>query len=212
MNLVPPGLVASFPEDTEIRLKRYLNLLLDWNTRVNLISRQEKAPWIHFQDSLHFAFWPKQGQSVMDIGTGAGFPGLVTAVARPDLSVTLVEPNRKKQVFLNAVVAELGLRVTLLDARVERGVLVGCRQKLDIRQHWDHAVCKALAAPQEFVRMTGDLAPTLWFFASREQMGNAVPKDVPSDRRKLSWTVADSWTVESDPASGPRLRYLLRRP
>lgn len=157
---------------------------MDWNTRVNLVSRKEAAPWIHLQDSLWFASRPPGG-SLVDIGTGAGFPGLVTALARPDLQVTLVEPRQKKQAFLEAAVAALGTgNVTLRVARAKAGVVRATTSPRTWRGPWDHAVCKALTDPATFARMAAPLARTLWFLASEEQAAAAA-----------NWTIDTSWTV-----------------
>ncbi len=198
MTILPPELLAPFPDPLlENRLQAHLALLLDWNTRVNLISRKERAPWIHLQDSLWFASRVPRGQSLVDIGTGAGFPGLVTALARPDLRVTLVEPQQKKQAFLEAAVAALGLgNVTLRVARAEAGVLRATTSPQSWRGPWDHAVCKALTDPAGFARLAAPLARRLWFLASEEQAAAAT-----------GWTVDARWTV----ADG-RPRVLLTRP
>lgn len=196
MTILPAGLAGSFPDpQLETRLQAFQDLLLDWNTRVNLISRKEAAPWIHLQDSLWFASRIEAGgleaggtapsQKLVDVGTGAGFPGLVTALARPDLRVTLVEPQQKKQAFLQAAVRALDLRnVSLLEARAERGALCATRTPQSWRGPWDHAVCKALTDPAGFARMAAPLARCLWFLASEEQASSAA-----------GWTVDARWTV-----------------
>ncbi len=187
MTILPAGLAGSFPDpQLETRLQAFLDLLLDWNRRVNLVSRKETAPWIHLQDSLWFASRLPQAQKLVDIGTGAGFPGLVTALARPDLKVTLVEPQQKKQAFLEAAVAALGLpNVIRREARAERGALRATRTPQTWRGPWDHAVCKALTDPAGFAVLATPLARRLWFLASEEQAAAAV-----------GWTVDCRWTVE----------------
>ena len=198
MPILPPELTTSFPDpELETRLQIFLDLLLDWNTRINLISRKETAPWIHLQDSLQFAAVLPQGQSLIDIGTGAGFPGLIVALARPDVKVTLVEPQHKKQLFLEAAAALLHLDVTLLEARVEGGVVRATQSPKVWRGRWDNAVCKALVDPDGFVQMAGGLTRTLWFLASEDQAVAAVP----------AWTVARTWSVADD-----RHRVLLTCP
>lgn len=186
MTILPPELIASFPDpQLEQRLQAHLCLLMDWNTRVNLISRKETAPWIHLQDSLWFASRLPPGRSLVDIGTGAGFPGLIAALARPDLTVTLVEPQRKKQAFLEAAVEALGLgNVTRREARAEAGVLRASQSPQTWRGPWDHAVCKALTDPAGFARLAAPLARTLWFLASEEQAAAAT-----------GWTIDARWTV-----------------
>ncbi len=198
MPILPPELTTFFPDPAlESRLQVYLDLLLDWNTRINLISRKETAPWIHLQDSLHFAAALPADQTVIDIGTGAGFPGLIVALARPDLRLTLVEPQHKKQLFLEAAVKLLHLSVIRLEARVELGKVRSTQSDKVHGGKWDHAVCKALANTTEFARMAAPLARTLWFLASEDQAVGAAPV----------WSVARTWTVAED-----RSRVLLTCP
>ncbi len=196
--LWPDDLLNAFadPDELRERLDAYLHLLLEWNQRINLISRKETAPEIHFIDSLHFAWALPAGGTVGDIGSGAGFPGLVTALARPDLHVTLVEPNAKKQAFLEAVCQHFGLAgVTRLRARLERGRLVDAATSRARRISWDHAVCKALADPERFIEMANGCASNLWFLASRDQATAAAP----------DWREHHAWTV-----AGGRERVLLQ--
>jgi 16S rRNA (guanine527-N7)-methyltransferase len=108
------------------QLLRYHALLADWNQRVNLTSvvAWDAAMRTHFLDSLTVtAVLPPavfaRGAAI-DVGSGAGFPGAVLAVLFPGLSVTLLEATGKKVRFLEALVAELGLRnVRCVQARAE---------------------------------------------------------------------------------------------
>lgn len=90
-------------------LGRYRALLEDWNSRINLTGiRDPRAVLIkHFLDSLtvlpHLAPEAKAGQPLLDIGSGAGFPGLVLKLARPELPVTIVEARGRKVAFLEQV-------------------------------------------------------------------------------------------------------------
>jgi 16S rRNA (guanine527-N7)-methyltransferase len=104
-------------------LTRYLDLLLLWNRRVNLTAIRDPADIVlkHFVDSLAvLPFLPVAARSVVDVGSGAGFPGAVIALARPDLLVALVESVHKKAAFLEALRRELPLpNVTVHAKRAE---------------------------------------------------------------------------------------------
>src|SRR5215469_9592234 len=94
-------------------ISKYIDLLLKWNARINLtaIRKPEEIITRHFGESLYAAklLAPEQGETVIDLGSGAGFPGLPLAMINPQANVVLIESNGKKAAFLNAVVAELGL-------------------------------------------------------------------------------------------------------
>jgi 16S rRNA (guanine527-N7)-methyltransferase len=98
------------------QLARYRDLLIEWNQRFNLTAMKSGAEidrWL-IGDSLRMLpvideMIPRSDAQLIDIGTGAGFPGLALKIARPDLRVTLVESTGKKVTFLQAVIDDLGL-------------------------------------------------------------------------------------------------------
>jgi 16S rRNA (guanine527-N7)-methyltransferase len=102
---------------------RYSAELRAWNTRVNLTSITDEREIVirHFLDSLRCALsWGAAPSSLIDVGSGAGFPGLPLKILRPELRVTLVESVGKKAAFLQHIVAALGLHdVTVMTARAE---------------------------------------------------------------------------------------------
>jgi len=113
---------ASVSRETLDRLKRYAELLADWNSRHNLVSAGSMADlWRrHFWDSAQIAsLVSEQAETVIDLGSGAGFPGLVLAIMRPDLRITLIEATRKKSEFLKTVAADLGLSTEVRNQRIE---------------------------------------------------------------------------------------------
>jgi 16S rRNA (guanine527-N7)-methyltransferase len=110
-------------------LLQYLALLKHWASRTNLTAIRTDREIIikHFMDSLIGlkALGERRarpsGFRVLDVGTGAGFPGLPIAICRPDLSFTLVEPRRKKAAFLHTVTGKLHLgNVVILAATLEQ--------------------------------------------------------------------------------------------
>lgn len=93
---------------------RYLELLLKWNAKVNLTAVRDPEQMVtrHFGESFFAArqlLLPERECSVIDLGSGAGFPGLPFAVVAPKAPVVLIEANAKKTAFLNEVISALGL-------------------------------------------------------------------------------------------------------
>src|SRR5438067_7558314 len=126
------------------RLERYSALLREWNERVNLTAIIDPAQIRvkHFLDSLTLlrARPPASGARLIDVGTGAGFPGVPLAIARRDLQVTLVESVAKKVRFLETLVEQLRLaNVTIAHARAEDLAHEAAR-----RERYDVAVVRAL--------------------------------------------------------------------
>lgn len=101
---------------------RYAEMLRERNQKINLtaITEPEEVKVKHFLDSCSAAELLPGGASVLDIGSGAGFPGLPLKIVRPDLTVTLLDSVNKKVAFVSDVIAELKLSgVTAVHARIE---------------------------------------------------------------------------------------------
>jgi 16S rRNA (guanine527-N7)-methyltransferase len=104
------------------QLSVYLDLLLKWNARTNLtaIRSPEEIVRRHFGESLFAARHLDPGElTLLDFGSGAGFPGLPIALLRPDIHVTLAESQNKKATFLREVVRTLAVSVEVWSSRVE---------------------------------------------------------------------------------------------
>ncbi len=140
---------CGIPHDADLpaKLLRYHEMLLDWNTRMDLTAVTDEAEMIdkHYVDSLSALAVPgliPQKGTLIDVGTGAGFPGLPLALACPELQVTLMDAQQKRLNFLQAVVDDLGVRnVTLVHARAEDGA-----QFPNHREKYDIAVARAVAS------------------------------------------------------------------
>lgn len=132
------------------RLEAYLDLLGKWNRVYNLTAIRDRAQMVthHLLDSL--AVVPHLlGPRVLDVGSGAGLPGIPVAIARPDLDVTLLDANHKKAAFLNQAAAELRLaNVHVAAARVE---------SWDTAQRFETIVSRAFADLGEFATVAGRL-------------------------------------------------------
>jgi 16S rRNA (guanine527-N7)-methyltransferase len=106
-------------------LSAYLDLLLKWNARTNLtaIRNPEEIVRRHFGESLFAARQiPPGTRTLLDFGSGAGFPGLPIQLLRPEIAVTLAESQNKKATFLREVVRTLGLSTEIWASRVEETV------------------------------------------------------------------------------------------
>lgn len=120
------------------RLNLYGNLLLSWNEKMNLtaITDPEEVLYKHFYDCILFLkhIPLKKGDSLIDVGTGAGFPGMVLKIMRPDIRVTLLDSLNKRLVFLNNVIEKTGLdNIITLHMRAEdAGKSPLHREKYDI--------------------------------------------------------------------------------
>jgi 16S rRNA (guanine527-N7)-methyltransferase len=116
---------AGVPAGMYGQLARYLDLLVKWNARTNLTAVREPAEMVrrHFGESLfagqHLSSFVESCGTVLDFGSGAGFPGLPIQLLRPELKVTLAESQNKKATFLREVVRTLGLATEVWGGRVE---------------------------------------------------------------------------------------------
>jgi len=119
--LAPFGVQSS--DDQIAKVQAYVRLLLKWNRLTSLTSITDPAEIVsrHFGESMYAAtLLPVENGRLVDIGTGAGFPGLALKILKPDLHVVLIESNKKKSAFLAEVVRELELtEVKILTERFE---------------------------------------------------------------------------------------------
>lgn len=131
------------PEALE-QFEAYAAYLLEYNQKVNLtaITEPTEIAHKHFIDSLLFfkAVEAPQAASVIDVGTGAGFPGIVLKIARPDLQLTLLDSLNKRLVFLQGLLERLGLTAETIHSRAEDGA------RPPLREHFDFATARAVAA------------------------------------------------------------------
>lgn len=126
------------------RLNVYGNLLLSWNEKMNLTAITDPGDVLykHFLDCLLFfkAFKVKESAKIIDVGTGAGFPGMVLKIARPDIELTLLDGLNKRLLFLSELLAETELSAETVHMRAEEA---GKSDKF--REKYDIACARAVA-------------------------------------------------------------------
>lgn len=122
---------------------KYMNLLIEWNEKMNLTAITEPNDIIlkHFIDSITINKYIENSVKVVDVGTGAGFPGIPLSIIRTDLQITLVDSLNKRLIFLQEIKKELELKnIDIVHARVEE---IG--QNKNYRETFDIATSRAVA-------------------------------------------------------------------
>lgn len=135
------------------RLARYHALLTEWNAHIDLTAVLEPEEMVdrHYLDSaapLALGLIP-QGARVIDVGTGAGLPGIPLCILRPDLRVTLLDAQRKRVTFLQAAIEALDLPAQAVHMRAEDAARDEAR-----REAYDVAVSRAVAATPTLLELT----------------------------------------------------------
>lgn len=132
---------------TENQLKqfcKYAELLIEWNEKMNLTAITEPAEIVtkHFIDSLYGLKFLKGRKTLIDVGTGAGFPGLPLKITKPDIELTLLDSLNKRLTFLTEVKNQLDLDKTeCVHSRAEDGAT----PTSSLRESFDVAVSRAVA-------------------------------------------------------------------
>ncbi len=125
-------------DDNQIEmLEEYFSLLVEWNQKLNLtaITDDMGVAVKHFADSLSIFNYIDipQNARVIDVGTGAGFPGIVLKIARPDIELTLLDSLKKRFIFLEEVINKLDLEAKFIQGRAEDyGNNIDCRESYDL--------------------------------------------------------------------------------
>ena len=126
------------------RFDTYARLLVEWNEKINLtaITEPDEIVIKHFTDSLTIFSYVDipQGAKVIDVGTGAGFPGLAMLIARPDIELTLIDSTNKKLNVIRDILDNIGLSANVVHIRAE---VAG--QDKAFRQQYDFATARAVA-------------------------------------------------------------------
>jgi 16S rRNA (guanine527-N7)-methyltransferase len=172
------------------KLMAYLQLMHKWNSVYNLTSLRDPMQMVthHLLDSLAAVPAFATAQNVLDVGAGGGLPGIVLAICRPDMKVSMIDTVHKKTAFLTQVKAELGLtNVTVYTMKV---------QDLAVRDKFDVITSRAFADLSDFVNWSGHLLAEGGRFI-------ALKGTAPSEERER---MPQEWRVSSlEPLQVPRL-------
>ena len=144
-----PELLAYF-KGREDQIQRYAELLKGAGIERGLIGPKEgDRIWErHIANCIPITTILPQNVRLVDIGSGAGLPGIVIALARPDLKVTLVEPLQRRVDFLNEVVAELGIPVEVIRGRAER-----------VKKQFEIVTARAVAPLEKLINISWHMIP-----------------------------------------------------
>lgn len=159
----------------DARLERYLDELRTWGRRVNLVgSTRAEALARHVDDALAAVPALPHGARVADLGTGAGLPGIPIAIARPDLSMSLVEIRERRVAFLRHVVRTLELDCAVVRTRLEEG----CERPFEV------VLLRAVASPKRAARLARPWVEDggeIWIWARERPAGleSAREPDAP---------------------------------
>jgi 16S rRNA (guanine527-N7)-methyltransferase len=172
------------------KLMDYLALMFKWNSVYNLTSLRDPMQMVthHLLDSLAAVPAFAQAHNVLDVGSGGGLPGIVLAIVRPDMKVSMIDTVHKKTAFLTQVKAELGLsNVTVYTARVEQ---------LQVSDKFDVITSRAFADLSDFVNWSSHLLADGGRYIA---LKGVAPKD-EQERLPAAWQVTGV-----EPLQVPRL-------
>lgn len=173
-----------FNEDMYNKFIKYMRLVQEWNQKINLTAITEDEDFIkkHFIDCIKAFKSPelKNAKTVIDVGTGAGFPGMPIAILRDDIEVTLLDSLNKRINFLDLVVRELGLKnVTTIHSRAEDGA----RNK-NLRESFDIATSRAVANMAVLSEFCLPYVKISGYFVALK--GPAIEEELENSKKALS--------------------------
>lgn len=147
------------------RFDTYGKLLVEWNEKINLtaITDPEGVTIKHFLDSITIFSYVDipEGAKVIDVGTGAGFPGLAMLIARPDLQMTLMDSTKKRLTVIEDILEKIGLSADVVHSRAE-----DAGKNKDFREQYDFSTARAVTNLRDlaeyclpFVKVGGSFVP-----------------------------------------------------
>lgn len=149
--------LSSYQQD---QFKKYEKILIEENEKINLtsITKSQEVVDKHFYDSSLFLFYKKIEGTLVDVGTGAGFPGVVVKIIFPDIKLILIEPIKKRCIFLNKLVNELNLKdVEIINQRAEDYSITN-------RNKYDYVTARAVSNLNELIEVCGAMVKKDGYF------------------------------------------------
>lgn len=165
-------------EEQLTKLNKFYNLLLEWNEKINLtrITEKQEVYLKHFYDSLTIVKVVNlsEQKTLCDIGTGAGFPGIVLKIMYPNLKITLVDALQKRVNYLNSIIKDLQLdNITAIHIRGE-----------DLKEKYDVVTARAVANVEKLLGYTMHLVSKQGVFIAMK--GNIDEELTPEVTKKIS--------------------------
>ncbi|OAG72482.1 glucose inhibited division protein B [Gluconobacter japonicus] len=185
--------MTTVSRETQARLERFADLLVQWNAKINLVSPKDLGQlWPrHIQDSLQLAHLIPEGATITDLGSGGGFPGLILAIATGN-PVTLIESDQRKCAFLREAGRICEANVAILPKRIEAATppeadiitaralaplvkLLGWARPL-LKENGFCLFLKGIKAQDELTEASRDWHMTSTILPSRTDPGGAIIK------------------------------------
>ncbi len=206
------------------QLDTYADMLISYNEKINLTAITEKDQIYekHFYDSLLLSFARTMEGCLVDVGTGAGFPGVVLKIVYPDLKVILLEPLNKRCIFLNELIKTLGLKdIEVINSRGED-------YALSHREEYDMVTARAVTNLNALIEIAGAMVKVGGiFFALRGLNGNKEIIDAEKAYTKMGFVlkekreftlsdgslriIADLEKIKETPLKFPRNYSMIKR-
>lgn len=196
--IISPDKMAQFDE--------YAAFLREYNEKINLTAISEYSAVLekHFFDSLLASFGKELSGTLVDVGTGAGFPGVVLKIAYPELRVILVEPLQKRCLFLKQLIERLGLQdIEVVNARGEDYSLMH-------REAYDYVTARAVSNLNALIEVCGAMVKVGgYFLALRGANGLKELQDAQSAWETMGFVKEE--VIETKLSEGERVIAYLRK-
>lgn len=192
------------------QFQKYMEFLLEWNEKLNLTAIKEPNEILekHFLDSLTLlvACKPKSSGKVLDVGTGAGFPGVPIKILRPDLDVTLLDGSNKRLNFLSELCSELGIECRRVHKRAEEA---GLDKRM--RENYDLVTARAVAQLRVLCEYCLPLVKMRGFFVAMK--GPGAEDELSESRNALNVLGGDKVEIKQFqlPTAGERNLVVVRK-